>query len=213
MTLGSFRQIFAFQGMHEQSAAYTQEAIRLAQRLKNPWAKAMSLHLSGWFDRAKNNSAEALAAFSEAARLFEAVRDTSFAFISLSEAGHIKRLSKDFTGAEAIYRQTILFFQEAEGKSAVIHQLECFGICAAFQDQYPRAATLLGATQAHRASEVSTRMPNEQAEFDEALAYLANAMVETELAAAMDEGSRMSIDEAVDFALDEPEDPEDQSPV
>lgn len=203
MSLGSLTPISGALGMHEQAAGYTQEAIRLAKVLNNPWANAMSLHLRGWSERAKKNWTGALAAFSEATKLFEAVRDRPFSFISLSEAGHLKRILGDYAGAEAIYRQTILFFQEGEGRSPLIHQLECFGIVAAFQDHYLRAATLLGAAQAHREREPNNRLPHEQDEFDEALAHLTSALGEAELAATMQTGSRMSIDETVQFALSE----------
>ncbi|MCB0256657.1 MAG: AAA family ATPase [Anaerolineae bacterium] len=205
MTLGSFTPMFAFQGKSEQALAYTEEAIRLADRVGNPWVNAMSFHLRGWAERGKGNWVDAEVHFVEAAKLFEAVRDRPFTNISLSEAGHMKRILGDYARAEAIYRQTILFFRDAEGKSAVIHQLESFGMVAAYQDQHERAALLLGAAQALRESEQSVRLPPEQIEFDEALAYLEAEMGRHERDQIMVEGTRLSLDEAVALALQESE--------
>ena len=143
-----------------------------------------------------------MAAFSRAADLFEAVRDTPFMYISLSEAGHMKLKLKDYVSAEEIYRKTIIFFNDGPGKSAVIHQLESFGMVAAYQGQLARAAMLLGAAKALRASEQSVRLPIEELEFNEALAHLAAKMGERERDAVMVKGAKMGVDEAVDFALE-----------
>lgn len=201
MTLGSFTPIFSFQGKHEKAQIYTQEAIQLAKRFHNPWADAMSLLLKGHSERGRQNWAEAEADYLEASGLFEAVRDTAFMYIALSEAGHMKRRLEDYAGAEEIYRKTIFFFRDGSGRSAVIHQLECFGMIAAFQNQTSRAATLLGAAQALRQSEKSTRLPSEQIEFDQALTYLTKELGETELGKIMSQGAQMSLDEVVELAL------------
>jgi predicted ATPase len=201
MTLGSFTPVFAFRGNHQEAHSYTEEAIVLAKRFRNPWAEAMSLQLEGHAERGKQNWRAAEAAFSRAYTLFEAVRDTSFMYISLSEAGHMKRILGDYAGAEQIYRKTILFFRDGVGKSAVIHQLESFGMVAAYQGQDERAAALLGAAKAMRQSYQSVRLPPEQIEFDEALAQLSAVMGEIERDKIMAEGAKMTIDEAIDFAL------------
>jgi tetratricopeptide (TPR) repeat protein len=201
MTLGSFTPVFAFRGNHQGALEYTKEAIELAKRFRNPWTEAMSLQLEGHAERGKQNWKAAEAFFFRAYSLFEAVRDTPFMYISLSEAGHMKRILGDYAGAEEIYRKTILFFRDGVGKSAVIHQLESFGMVAAYQGQDARAATLLGAAQALRSSYQSVRLPPEQIEFDEALAQLAGIMGKTERDSVMAEGAKMSLDEAVELAL------------
>lgn len=66
-------------------------------------------------------------------QLFEEVKDIEFVHIAWSEAGHIKRKLGDYEGAAAIYRQTIVGFQEIGNRAAVAHQLECFGMLAAVQ--------------------------------------------------------------------------------
>ena len=144
----------------------------------------------------------AIDSFSQAAELFEAVRDSAFLLISQSEVGHMKRKMGDYIGAKEVYRQIIIDFQEYGNTAAIAHQLECFGEIAAFQDQPVRAAKLLGAGQALRESLESIRLPHEQADFDQALRQLAESIGEAERDAAMTQGKMLSLDDAVTLALE-----------
>ena len=81
------------------------------------------------------------------------------------------------------------------------HQLECMGFIALHQGQYSRAARILGAAQALRASIQVNRFPQEQIEFDEALARLETEMGKAERDWAVRAGGQMSLDEAVSLAL------------
>ena len=203
MAIGYLVSIFVLQGEDEKADSYAEETIRLARKLDNPWLNALtSLQQARLESRRKNwDQAETYAA--KAADLFEAVRDHGLAQAARSELGHMKRMMGDWTGAEQVYRKTILAFQEREHIPAVAHQLECMGIIAAHLGQTPRAARLLGAAQAIRAAVQINRLPDEQEEFDQALIHLAAEMGESERDAAMAEGAKMSLDEAVTFALGE----------
>ena len=59
------------------------------------------------------------------------------------------------------------------------------------------------AAQAIRAAVQINRLPDEQEEFNQVLAYLAKGMGESARDAAMAKGAEMSVDEAVTFALGE----------
>lgn len=52
--------------------------------------------------------------------------------------------------AAAVYRQTILAWQEQGHRAAVAHQLECFAYIAIDQGKFAYAAQLLGAAQIGR---------------------------------------------------------------
>ena len=147
MTISPYATALAIRGKHEQEQAISEEAARLTHQLSNPWVKAMSFHLQGHSERNKENWAEAAIYFSQAAELFEEIKDLGFSYISWSEAGHMKRKMGDIWDAEEIYQLTIIGFQEMGHQVAVAHQLECFGILAAFQNRDKRAAKLLGAAQ------------------------------------------------------------------
>ncbi|MEJ2600961.1 MAG: hypothetical protein P8Z00_21695 [Anaerolineales bacterium] len=195
--------IFVSQGEDEKADSYAEEAVQSARKLDNPWLNALtSLQQSRLEGRRKNwDQAEKNAA--KAADLFAAARDQGLAQTAWSELGHIKRMMGDLDGAEQVYRRTIVAYREMDHAPAVAHQLECMGIIAANNSQSPRAAGLLGAAQAIRAAIQINRLPAEQTEFEQTLAQLIEAMGEEERDRVMAEGTKMSLDEAVSFALNE----------
>lgn len=203
MALGYLVPILVLQGEHERADLSMEEAIRLAKKLDNPWLSGLtSLNQARLEGQRKNwDQAEMYAA--KAADLFEVVRDYGLAQTARSALGHMKRMMGDWAGAEQVYQKTILSYQEMGHTSAVAHQLECIGIIATRQSQYPRAARLLGAAQAIRAEVQINRLSAEQIEFDQALTQLVQAMGKAECDRAMTEGAEMSLDEMISFALKE----------
>jgi hypothetical protein len=113
----------------------------------------------------------------------------------------MKRMKGDLDGAEQVYRQTIIAFQERGHSPAVAHQLECFAMIAVRKKQDARAAKLFGAANTIRQTVQVNRLPSEQSEFDLFLAQLGQTIGRIERDSTMAEGAKMTIDEAVDFAL------------
>ena len=79
-------------------------------------------------------------------------------------------------------------WQELGHRSAVAHQLECFGLIAVVQGQTQRAATLFGAAEALRAVIDTPMMSAERAEYDQALDRLRGQMDADAFAAVLAEG-------------------------
>jgi predicted ATPase/class 3 adenylate cyclase len=202
MALGYLVSIFIAQGEHEKADTYAEEASQLAKKLDNPWLNALTSLQQARFEIRRKNWDQAEKYAANAAELYVAVRDQGLAQTSWSELGHIKRMKGDLAGAEQVYRRTIVAFRERDHTSAVAHQLECMGYIAANLGQDTRAATLLGAAQAIRAAIQINRLPPEQIEFERTLAQLVEAMGEEQRDQAMAGGSKLSLDEAVSFALE-----------
>ena len=201
MTLGYLVPILVTQGEHESADACLAEAIQLAHKVDNPWLTAFTAMQQSRVEIRRKNWEQAEVYAAQAADLFEDVRDFGLAMTARSEAGHMKRKMGDWVGAEQVYRKTILAYQEQGHIPAVAHQLECMGFIALHQGQYSRAARILGAAQALRASIQVNRFPQEQIEFDEALARLETEMGKAERDWAVRAGGQMSLDEAVSLAL------------
>jgi len=203
MALGYLVAVFVTQGEHQEADTYVEEAIRLAKKLDNPWLNALTSLQQARLEGQRKNWVQAKEHAAKAADLFEGVRDYRLAQTARSELGHMMRMKGDWAGAEQVYRKTILDFQEIEHAPAVAHQLECMGIGAAHQDQYDRAARLLGAAQAIREDIRINRLSSEQTEFDQAFAQLGEALGKEDRDRFMAEGAKLSLDEAVSFALEE----------
>ena len=203
MLLGNYTVFLDFEKDHQKANTYMDEAIRLSNELGNPWVDAIVLFLQGQSEKYSNNWAAAEVLFAKSVELFKIVRDPNFPRIALSEVAHMKRLLGDHVNAEKLYRQTIVAFQERGHYPAVAHQLECFGMIAIKQNHYPRTAKLLAAAQTLRNDIQANRLPPEQVEYEELLEQLTKMMGQDERDTSMAEGAKMSLDEAVEFALEE----------
>jgi predicted ATPase len=121
-----------------------------------------------------------------------------------SELAHLYRQQGRADEAAAIYRQTILSWQEQGHQAAVAHQLECFAYLAISHGELERAAQLLGAAQSarERANSPSTD-PREIEELADALNRLEVEIDIKELERLIQTGRLMEPDEAVTSARQE----------
>ena len=85
----------------------------------------------------------------------------------------------------------------------VNRSLECFAFIAAATGQNERAAVLLGAAEALRESINSSMTLIEHREYDPFAAGLQEAMRKAALEAAWGQGRSLSMEAAIQFALDE----------
>jgi hypothetical protein len=201
MNVGILVRFLASQGNLNGAEALVEGTVQAARQLGNPWLNAINHFMQGRYMESQKEWALADASFMESARLFQIARDASFSILALSTAGHMKRLSGDLPGAEALYRQTIVIFQERGHFSAVAHLLECFGFIASAQGNNVRSAKLLGAGQAIRDSIQVYRLPEEQDEYDQTVAHLGEAMGVAARDNVMTEGRQLDLDDAVSYAL------------
>ncbi|MGW8144440.1 MAG: hypothetical protein ACWGN2_08590, partial [Anaerolineales bacterium] len=121
-----------------------------------------------------------------------------------SELAHLYRQEGRLDEASAIYRQTILSWQEQGHQAAVAHQLECFAYIDIMRERFEYAAQLLGA--AHIARERTNSPSTEQQEITEkeqAMRQLKAEIGAKELDRLIEKGEMMSLDEAVAFALEQ----------
>jgi hypothetical protein len=144
---------------------------------------------------------EARAHLSEAERLFLSIGDRHMVTAMQSERAHLERGAGHAAQAAALYRQTLPAYQELGRRAALLHDLECLAFIALAQGQAPRAARLLGAAEALRASHAMPMTAQEHDEYAEHLAALRAAIGAGDLAAAWAEGRALSLDDAVAYAL------------
>ncbi len=118
---------------------------------------------------------------------------------------HAFRGYGDFDKATIYYRRTIRLWQERGHRAAVAHQLECFGLIAVAQEQPTRAVKLFSAADALREVSNSVRTPDEQKEFESAKSSLQSHLNEAEFNKVWEEGNSMTMEKAIEFALEENE--------
>ena len=146
------------------------------------------------------NFTEARKTFAEAEKLYKELGSANYATAMRSEMGHVERVSGNPAAAKAIYQETIKRWQELGNRSAVAHELECFGSLAIMDEQPGRAARLFGAAEALREQCQSPMTDEERVEYDRWVADLRGRLAEAEFQAGWAEGRGMPMEQAVAFA-------------
>jgi tetratricopeptide (TPR) repeat protein len=118
---------------------------------------------------------------------------------------HALREHGDLDKARFYYQRTIHLWQERGHRAAVAHQLECFGLIAVAQEQPTRAVKLFSSAEALREVSNSVRTPDEQKEFEAAIKDLQSRLYENEFKKAWEGGRSISMEQAIEFALEENE--------
>src|SRR5688572_21257590 len=120
-----------------------------------------------------------------------------------SGMAHVARQLGNFDEALSLYRETLRDWQRIGHRGAVAHQLECFAFIAKAQEQGERAAKLMSAAKALREASSSPRTPQESLEYDREVAGLRAGMDEKTFNSLWAEGRAMSMEQVIEFALEE----------
>jgi len=148
--------------------------------------------------------------FQEGLTIAQRLRIRNFAAVMESELAHITRLSGDISQAKLAYRKLILTWKDFGQVPAVANMLECFAFIARAENQPVRAVRLLGAAQVVRRQVNALMHYYEKEEFDREVAALQTMLAETDFNQAWAQGSAMTLEQAVQFALEE--EPENERP-
>jgi hypothetical protein len=118
-----------------------------------------------------------------------------------SELAHLDRYEGHFEKARQKYLKTIVKWQKLGHRAAVAHQLESLAFIAIAQGQLERAARLLGAAEALREKINIQMSPAEQVEYGAQVAKLRLALDASRCTSLWNEGSKMTMDQAIQFAV------------
>jgi predicted ATPase/class 3 adenylate cyclase len=157
----------------------------------------------GMNESAHGNYEAAKQILEDGRNIFKRIRNTGFQRIMQSELGHIARHTGDLDEAKAIYQETIRGWQDSGNRSAMAHQLECFGFLAIADEEPRRATKFLGAAEALREKAHSPKTEQEQNEYDQSVAQLRSMLPEAEFKSLWTEGRAMTMEQAIAEAMSE----------
>ena len=155
----------------------------------------------GMDETGRRNYAAAKKIFEDGLAIFKGIRNLNFQLVLKSELGHIERRTGNLPQARLIYQETIKGWQELGNRSAIAHQLECFGLLAIAEEEPQRATKLFSAAQALRERIDSPMTDYERVEYDESVAQLRAMLAETEFNALWAESRAMKMEQAIELAL------------
>ena len=192
----------ALRGDFDAARRYVEESIHLSRKEGITYQVAVSAQMLGTIAVYCNDYAEARARFEEALPLFRETRASFNVTLDMSDLAHLERRQGNRARALELYRETLVAFQKAGQRGAVAHQLECFAFIAEAQGQLSRAARLLGSAEALRESTHLPMTPYEQPEYEQHLTTVRERMDKATFASAWAEGHVMTMEQAIEFALE-----------
>lgn len=156
----------------------------------------------GMDERLHGNYDSARRIFEEGLELFKRLHSRYFVLVMHSELGHVERQTGNLALARSIYQETIKGWQDLGNRSAVAHELECFGFLAVHDEEPRGAVKLFGAAEALREKNQSPMADYERFEYDRAVAHVRSMLAEEEFSSVWAEGRAMRMEQAVQFALE-----------
>ncbi len=198
--------VYAFaldvQGSSELAKSLYREAVELSQTGKVRYDATIFISVQFGLARLLQDFEAEKRFISSALEKYQALKHRRGTVIGQSAMAHLLRREGYFEEAEAFYSQSIVGWQELGHRPAVAHQLECLAYIAIADEEFGRAARLLGAAGATRERlGALSQDPQEIAELARAMAQLAGAMGKEERDRAMGEGRLIELDDAVEIAL------------
>jgi hypothetical protein len=186
----------------EESRALTTKALAALKGNENRFGHAMVLFAMAMGARFNGHFDEARAQFTPLVPVFHNMGDHHRSNMVRSEMAHMERLEGHHDKAEAMYRETILEWKRLGHRAAVANQLECFAFIARAHEQPERAARLFGAAEALRELINIDMSQMERVEYEREVADLMANMEEELFTTLWVEGRTMTMDRAVEYALE-----------
>jgi hypothetical protein len=156
----------------------------------------------GMDEKMRGNYITAKKHFEEGLIIFKGLSNLNFQLSLRSEIGHVERNAGNLHQARLIYRETIRDWQELGNRGAIANQLECFAFLAIADEEPQRAVKLFSAAEVLRENAQSPMTDYEQLEYDQSIAQLHSMLAETEFNALWAEGRAVTMEQAIEFALE-----------
>ena len=192
---------YARQGELDRAGQLEQEAMDSLSRDTASFSAMMATFLLAMLERMIGHYDQARKALERASTIARNIGHGPILRALTAETGHVERLQGNEEAAAAIFGNVIREFQEYGHRSAVANLLEVCGFFAIHNGKFSRACILLGAAEAIREQSRSVMAPFEREEYLREMATLRENLPEEPLAAEWSRGRKMTLDQAVDFAL------------
>jgi len=156
---------------------------------------------TGMHESQRGNYETAKKIFEDGVNIFKSIRHINFQLVLTSEIGHIERRTGNLTQAKSIYQETLRNWQIIGNRSAIAHQLECFGFLAIADEEPQRAIKLFSTAETLRDKIQSPMTDLEQAEYSQSVAQVRAMLPEAEFNVLWAEGKSMTMKQAIQLAL------------
>jgi predicted ATPase/DNA-binding CsgD family transcriptional regulator len=195
--------------------ALEQEAVGLGPRLRDPLVVANLRLLSGLVALNQGNLERAVVLHRESLAMFREMHDTMGMGHCFNNLGFLALLRNDHEEAAGLLRENLRLARQSGYKLAIQYSFLGLGFAADSWNDPVRAARLWGATETMEETFgiKITPIARSAMDYDARVTTARSHVGETAFQTAWSEGRAMSPEEAIDYALREPELPNDAKPL
>ncbi len=191
------------QGDLDKATALLEQSLVQIRALRHEWGTGMILTNLGMISRDRGEFQRATALLDEALAVFQQLGDKGFTAYTQLNLGAMASAMGDHRRAEALYKACLIIRRELQEKRGIATCLAALGCCAAGLGQFTRAAVLFGAAEALRDATGASLPPYFRTEYERRVAITTRELGEAAFRTAWADGRKMSLDQAIDFALAE----------
>jgi non-specific serine/threonine protein kinase len=200
----SFRllgQVASDQGDYSRAGGLCEESLSLFRGLGDKWGIALSLRNLGLAARYQRDYKRAAALFEESLALCRELGDKWGIGHSLRNLGFVAIDLSDHSRASELLKEGLTLYKELGVKSSIAECLEGLAEGAGAQEQMERAARLYGAAEAMREAVGVPIQPSDRPGYDRSVVAVRAGLGEEAFAKAWEEGRKMSMEQAIDYAI------------
>ncbi len=184
---------------------YLDKAMAISQDLHEGWLDSFALNNRGEVARAQGRYDEARDYYLQSERLLREMGDVGDLARLVHTLGYISQHEGDLDQAEANFRESLAMFLKFGNQRGIAECLAGLAGLRAERGNAARAAALLAAATAIQDATGAAWWPADRVEIERNTESIRAALDEATFAAAQEAGRNLSLEEAVEFALSNPQ--------
>jgi tetratricopeptide (TPR) repeat protein len=190
---------------HETAHSCLEEAFQMATGMGSA-----GKHIIGWalaflgdIPFSNREFAKAQSMYELSVMAFGEVGNLNLKAIPVRRLGYLALYHDDKRKAAEFFKESLLLNHKLRHQLGTIGSIAAFGGLAFAEADYTRSAKLLGAVEANLEAMALSMLPFDRLEYSHSITNLKNQLDEQALTDAWTEGRAMSLEDAVEFALEE----------
>ena len=190
-----------------------EESVRLLRELGDKWLASLSLANIGLLLYQKGEYLAAAGYLEQGLEIMREFGDPRNVAEAMQGLGRVVLAQGNYPRAQLMYRQSLTIWRDLGNKRGTMMVLDSFASLAMARGTFESAVRLFGALEALLAETGAALEPHHRADFDRNLAAARAHLDEAAFHRARAEGRAMSMDQAIEYALATPSEPEPLAPA
>jgi non-specific serine/threonine protein kinase len=206
-SLRGYAYVSMVRGDLAQAQPYIEQSLMLCGEAKDEWGIAWSLYDLGYLKLVQGDLTQAQTLLEEALERMQKHGIEYGAVRALLALGIMWRLQNELARAQKLYREALELHSQIHYLGSVADCLEGLAGIVVLRGQPVRAVRLFSAAQAHRKSFGWLRWIHSQATYEQDVALARGQLEQDAWSRAWNEGHAMTLEQALQYAVSEPESP------